>query len=132
MNVKNDNFIIARGPSNVAIKSKIIFGLGSNLGNRKLNLDLAVEKLKNNLALTNIKRSKIFENPALLLENSPLEWNIDFFNIALCADIDLTKFSPQKILEIIKKIEAELGRKASQKWAPREIDIDILAIETSG
>ena len=34
-----------------------------------------------------------------------------------------------KILEIIKKIEKEIGRKDSERWAPREIDIDILLID---
>ena len=64
----------------------------------------------------------------MLLPNSPAKWNREFFNIAFSADIDLEKFSPEKILEIVKKIEKKLGRKEKEKWAPREIDIDILAI----
>ncbi len=64
----------------------------------------------------------------MLLPNSPKEWDVEFFNIAFSADIDLQKFSPEKILEIVKKIEKNLGRKEREKWAPREIDIDILAI----
>ena len=64
----------------------------------------------------------------MLLPNSPKEWNVEFFNIAFSADIDLQKFSPEKILEIVKEIEKNLGRKEREKWAPREIDIDILAI----
>src|SRR3989338_4556702 len=107
---------------------RIIFGLGSNLGNRKLNINKAHLLLEENLELKNIKTSKIFENKALLKPNSPKEWNIDFFNIALSADINLTTFSPQKILEIIKNIEKEIGRQEREAWAPREIDIDILAI----
>lgn len=107
---------------------KIIFGLGSNLGNRALNLDKAVLALEKNLELKNIKTSQILENKALLKPNSPQEWDIDFFNIALSADIDLEKFSPEKILGIIKNIEKEIGRKDRGIWAPREIDIDILAI----
>ncbi|MBU6339440.1 MAG: 2-amino-4-hydroxy-6-hydroxymethyldihydropteridine diphosphokinase [Rickettsiales bacterium] len=108
---------------------RIIFGLGSNLGDRESYLNKAVSMLESELSLSNIKRSKIFKNPALLLPNSPKEWNIEFFNIALSADINLEKFSPEKILEIIKKIESSLGRKYDQRWAPREIDIDILTIE---
>ena len=108
---------------------KIIFGLGSNLGNRALNLENAVQLLTKNLELKNIKTSEMLENKALLKPDSPKEWDIDFFNIAMSADVDLVKFSPEKILEIIKNIEKEIGRKASPTWAPREIDIDILAIE---
>ncbi len=111
------------------IYKRIIFSLGSNLGNRALNLDRACKLLEKNLELKNIKRSKILENKALLKPNSPKEWDIDFFNIALSTDINLEKFSPEKILEIIKNIEKEIGRKQAEIWAPREIDIDILAIE---
>ncbi len=108
--------------------NKIIFCLGSNLGNRRENLEKAVKLLNEKLFLKNLKISKILENKALLKENSPKEWDLDFFNIALSAEINLEKFVPLKILEIIKEIEKEIGRKQSEIWAPREIDIDILAI----
>lgn len=111
------------------LSKKIILGLGSNLGDKNLFLDKAVEALKNELFLTDIKRSKILKNPAMVLPNSPDEWNQEFFNIAVSGNVDLQKFSPEKILEIIKKIERDLGRKESDRWAPREIDIDILTIE---
>ncbi len=109
-------------------KQRIIFSLGSNLGNREAYLDEAVHELENQLFLTDSKRSKIFKNPAMLLPNSPKEWDREFFNIALSADIDLDKFPPQKILEITQKTEKKLGRIDREKWSPREIDIDILAI----
>ena len=112
------------------INKKIIaFGLGSNLGDREQNLKNAVLQLKKQLELTEIKQSEILVNKAMLLENSPLEWNIDFFNIAVCATIDLNKFAPLKILQIIKKIEKSLGRTNKKKWSPRPIDIDILLIK---
>ncbi len=107
---------------------RIIFGLGSNLGDREFYLDEAVRLLREDLVLLDLKRSTIFKNPAMLLPNSPKEWDMEFFNIAVSADIDLKKFPPLKILEIIKNIEKNLGRSAIKQWAPREIDIDILAI----
>ena len=109
-------------------KKRIIFGLGSNLGDRNFYLDEAVLELTQALFLTNSKTSSIFRNPAMLLPNSPKEWDVEFFNIAFSADIDVEKFSPEKILEIVKEIEKNLGRKERERWAPREIDIDILAI----
>jgi 2-amino-4-hydroxy-6-hydroxymethyldihydropteridine diphosphokinase len=117
---------------NVILASKmnrIIFGIGSNLGDRSLNLEKACAFLTQKLDLKNVKKSQIFENKALLKPDSPKEWDLDFFNIAFSADIDLEKFSPEKILEIIKNIEKEMGRKDLKIWAPREIDIDILAID---
>jgi 2-amino-4-hydroxy-6-hydroxymethyldihydropteridine diphosphokinase len=107
---------------------RILFGLGSNLGDRNFYLDAAIKDLIVELFLIDDKRSNIFANPAMLLPNSPPEWNCEFLNIAFSADIDLEKFSPQKILEIIKKIEKKFDRNHAYKWAPREIDIDILAI----
>ncbi len=107
---------------------KIVFGLGSNLGQKEVNLDLACEELASLLKLSSIKRSKIFKNPAMLLPDSPPEWNLEFFNIAVSADIDCVVFSPLKILEVIKNIEKKLGRADRPRWSPREIDIDILAL----
>lgn len=110
-------------------KKRIIFGLGSNLGDRNFYLDEALRNLESELLLTNPKKSSIFKNPAMLLEGSPKEWDQEFFNIAFSADINLEKFPPLKILQTVKEIEKKLGRLDREKWAPREIDIDILVIE---
>jgi len=111
---------------------KIIFGLGSNLGNREDNLNRAAILLEKNLALLDLKKSSFLANPALLKAGSPPEWNLEFLNIAISANIDLAKFAPEKILDITQQIEREIGRKRYENkaiWAPREIDIDILAID---
>ncbi len=110
---------------------KIIFALGSNLGDRAKNLDDAVLMLEQELLLKDIKTSKILINQALLLPNSPPEWNLEFFNIAISGIIDLSSFKPLKILEVIKKIEENLQRNSKGKWSPRTIDIDILLIENT-
>lgn len=111
---------------------RIIFGLGSNIGDRELYLSMAEEFLIAELNLLNVKKSKIFINKALLKKDAPKEWDIDFMNIAISADIDSKMFNSEKILKIIKNIEKKLGRKTVSEnallWAPREIDIDILAI----
>ena len=112
-------------------KKRIIFGLGSNLGDRDFYLKEAVKNLTQQLSLKNTCQSKIFKNPAMLMPNSPSDWNCEFFNIAFSGDINLKKFPPLKILEITQKIEKNLGRQERQRWAPREIDIDILAIENT-
>ncbi|MBM3590423.1 MAG: 2-amino-4-hydroxy-6-hydroxymethyldihydropteridine diphosphokinase [Alphaproteobacteria bacterium] len=110
-------------------QAKIIFGIGSNLGNREDNLKIALDKLANYLSLKKIITSRILKNPAMLPPNAPKEWDIEFYNIAVSAIIDVEKFPPNKILETIKKIENEIGRNSTMRWSPREIDIDILAID---
>jgi 2-amino-4-hydroxy-6-hydroxymethyldihydropteridine diphosphokinase len=109
--------------------NKIIFGLGSNVGDRKNFLDQAIKNLITELNLINVKESSILENKALLLPDSPANWDMDFFNMAMSAEINLEDFSILKILDIIKNIEIKLGRIDRGRWSPREIDIDILAIE---
>ena len=111
------------------MKKLIIFNLGSNIGNKENNLNLATTKLITDLGLTDIKKSRIFKSKAMLKEDSPKEWDLDFFNISVSAKINIEKFTPLKILEKLKQIEKELGRIDRGKWAPREIDIDILLIE---
>ena len=117
--------------SNNSNNKKIIFALGSNLGDRAKNLDDAVLMMKQELFLENIKTSKILINKALLLPDSPPEWNLEFFNIAISGVVDLSRFEPLKILEVIKQIEQNLQRNSKGKWSPRTIDIDILLIENT-
>ena len=95
----------------------IYLGIGSNLGNRKRN----IEKTKFNLIKNNIniiKSSSYYES---------LSWpnpkNPKFLNIVLKIK---TNFSPIKLIRKCKDIEKEIGRKKSPKNSPRECDIDII------
>jgi len=111
------------------MKKTIVFNLGSNIGNKEKNIIIASTKLITDFGLTNICKSRIFKSKALLLEDAPKEWDLDFFNISISAKINVEKFFPLKILSKIQEIEKEIGRKDRGKWAPREIDIDILLLE---
>ncbi len=108
---------------------RIIFAFGSNLGNKKSYISQALDNLKLNLELSNLKQSSVIENKAMLLEGSPKEWDINFLNMVVSANINIKKFPPLAILQIVKEIERQIGRKQRERWAPREIDIDILTIE---
>lgn len=100
---------------------QIILALGSNLGNRLANLENALGKLA---FLMNSKHSSIIEVAALMLPNSPAEWNIAFLNMVVIGE---TSLSPQDVLRTLKQIEVDLGRDlSSPRWSPRIIDIDIL------
>lgn len=108
---------------------KIAFGIGSNLGDRKKNIELAISKIKKKFTLIDIKTSEFYANVAMLPSGASNDWNIEFLNVAVVAKINLIEFPPLKILNEIKIIEKEIGRVDRPKWAPREVDIDILAIE---
>lgn len=108
---------------------KIAFGIGSNLGNRQKNIELAINNLAMFLNLKNLQVSEFYTNKAMLPIYSQESWDLEFLNIALIAKINLSNYQPLSILKIIKDIEKKIGRLNRPKWAPREIDIDILAIE---
>ena len=101
----------------------ILIALGSNLGNREDYLVQARTVLE--MFDVSIRReSSILETPALMPEGAPADWNIPYLNQVLRVD---THLAPLDLLSCLKHIEADLGRKLASRWAPREIDMDILA-----
>lgn len=100
---------------------KVVLLLGSNLGEQKKNIELALQKISD--AGNNI--SQISE----YLISDPVEFassNI-FCNIAA---LIFTHLSPIQLLDCVKKIEVEMGRindsKVSGGYTDRIIDIDII------
>jgi 2-amino-4-hydroxy-6-hydroxymethyldihydropteridine diphosphokinase len=102
----------------------VVFSLGSNLGNRLEFLQKAVDLLQD--FLVDVAISPIYQSDALLIEGSPADWNLEFYNIALAGK---TKLSARKLLEKIQAIEKKVigGEKDKRRWSPRKIDIDIIA-----
>ncbi len=103
----------------------LYLALGANLGDRESTLRRALELLTERVG--EIKQTSSFYNTAAL--NPPnIEVQPDFLNAAVWL---LTAQKPEAILEIILKIEAELGRNRAKElhWGPRTIDIDILALD---
>jgi 2-amino-4-hydroxy-6-hydroxymethyldihydropteridine diphosphokinase/dihydropteroate synthase len=96
--------------------------LGSNEGDRGGNMLAAIEKLIAGGTKV-LETSPIYINPALLLENSPDDWNRPYYNCVIKID---TELSPEKLLKFCKEIEKDLGRDFSKKFGPRPIDLDIL------
>jgi 2-amino-4-hydroxy-6-hydroxymethyldihydropteridine diphosphokinase len=100
----------------------VAFGLGSNLGGRLQNLREAVEKLSC-YGFVIEKKSNVFETEPWGVTDQP-----SFLNACVKAKIK-GELSPVKILEIIKKIELNMGRVESIRYGPRIIDIDLLLID---
>ncbi|MBQ1609853.1 MAG: 2-amino-4-hydroxy-6-hydroxymethyldihydropteridine diphosphokinase [Elusimicrobia bacterium] len=94
----------------------IYLSLGSNIGNRKKNLEKAVAELSKN----NIKEIKI----SSLYETEPVgPKQRNFYNIA---GKFKTNLNPRELLKVLKQTEQKLGRIKTYHWGPRVIDIDIL------
>lgn len=92
------------------------------MGERDAMLDMALRELSS--VMDNITASARYETEALLMPNSPEEWNVPFLNMAASGT---THLGPQELLVALKAIEQKLGRQDRGRWAPREIDLDILA-----
>ena len=97
---------------------KIVFlALGSNLGNRKLNI-LKAKFLLKNYKIDIIKSSSYYET-----ESWPNKKFPKYLNIALKIKIN---FDIITLFNKIKIIEKKLRRKATPKNYPRTCDIDII------
>lgn len=104
----------------------IVLGIGSNVGQKVLNLNQAISLINQKIGLVK-KVSPIYQTKALLPPNAPSSWDIDYYN--LCALLQ-THLRPEDLLIKIKSIEVALGRNSNHAfWSPREIDIDILCFE---
>ena len=99
-------------------QAKIIYlSIGSNLGNRKNNIEKTKFKLYSK-GINIIKSSNYYETLSWPNPNNP-----KFYNIILKVSSDLKIL---ELLKICKQIETSLGRKKAPKNSPRTCDIDII------
>ena len=100
--------------------SKVWIALGSNMGEGRKNLDLAIKMMN--------ERGVLVEKVSTYIETEPYGYTEqDNFVNAVC--IAETKLSPRELLENLLKIELDMGRVRIIKWGPRIIDLDILFYE---
>ncbi len=96
-----------------------LIALGSNLGNRRQNINLALKYLREDPRIKLIKISSIIETKP---HDCPPQG--DFLNAAAKLE---TSYSAQELLKALQDIELKLGRQQSHaKNQPRTIDLDIL------
>ncbi len=103
-------------------------GLGSNVGDRRANLEAAVDALAARGIVPLASSSTYDTDPVGELLDQP-----SFLNACLRVDTDL---AADELLLACKAVEAELGRTVGgPRHGPRPIDVDILmlgALEHSG
>jgi 2-amino-4-hydroxy-6-hydroxymethyldihydropteridine diphosphokinase len=93
--------------------------LGSNLGDKEKNLEMAVKRLSELDQLQVVNCSGVYQSPAFEMEpGSP-----DFLNQAV--EI-ITRLKPMMLLEVLETIEREFGRSGKGQNKSRIIDLDIL------
>ena len=95
----------------------IYLSIGSNLGDRKANLKIALAQLETKYSAIK-KQSSIYET-------EPVEWMNQPYFLNLACQIK-SQLDPQALLTLCQEIEHQMGRIRQQPKGPRSIDIDIL------
>jgi 2-amino-4-hydroxy-6-hydroxymethyldihydropteridine diphosphokinase len=103
-------------------RHRIAIALGSNQGDRARFLQLAYHRLCEDL-LENPLASSVYETSA---------WGGvaqgDFLNAVVTGESD---WKPPAIVSYLKELERELGRTVTQNLGNREIDLDLLAHDST-
>ena len=96
----------------------VYIGLGSNLGDRKKNIDAAADAIASNPGTVVVKKSTIIETDPVDYLDQPR-----FLNQVILIETDLT---PLDLLRNLQQTETDLGRTRTRPKGPRTIDLDIL------
>jgi 2-amino-4-hydroxy-6-hydroxymethyldihydropteridine diphosphokinase len=100
---------------------KVVYSLGSNLGDRLNNLQGAVDALRDTPDVIVVDVSSVYETePIGGPEDSP-----SFLNLVVVAE---TTLEPRTLLERALAIEDAYGRERNEKWAPRTLDVDLILV----
>lgn len=100
---------------------KIVYSLGSNLGDRLNNLQGAVDALRDTPDVIVVDVSSVYETePVGGPADSPA-----FLNLVVVAE---TTLEPRTLLERAQAIEDAFGRERGEKWAPRTLDVDLIMV----
>jgi 2-amino-4-hydroxy-6-hydroxymethyldihydropteridine diphosphokinase len=94
-------------------------GLGTNLGDRAGNIQLAVIHLAATPDLDVCRLSSVMEFPAV---GGPAD-SPPYLNAVAKVE---TTLAPRAVLDRLLAIEKEMGRVRRQRWEPRIIDLDLL------
>jgi 2-amino-4-hydroxy-6-hydroxymethyldihydropteridine diphosphokinase len=107
-------------------QARVFLGLGANLGDRAAALAAALADLSALGAIRVVRVSALYESEPLVPDDAafpsgPPPWYLNQVAEAT------TSLEPYALLAALKDTEVRLGRAPGRsRWAPREIDIDIL------
>src|SRR4051794_23796555 len=96
----------------------VYLGLGSNLDDPKAQLEAAIAALAKMPRTEVLRKSRTYVSKPWGKLDQP-----DFLNMVV--EIR-TGLAPHTLLRHAKRIEQEQGRIESERWGPRQLDIDIL------
>ncbi|MDY6938094.1 MAG: 2-amino-4-hydroxy-6-hydroxymethyldihydropteridine diphosphokinase [Cyanobacteriota bacterium] len=94
--------------------------LGSNLGNSRQILEMAIDRLDNTPGIRVTGCSRWYRTVPI---GPPQP---DYLNGAVTLEVCHT---PDRLLEILLNIETDFGRTRQQHWGPRTLDLDLLLFD---
>ena len=97
---------------------RAVIALGSNLGNRELNIDSAIAELAKIIEITHLSTNH--ETDPVGGPEQP-----KYLNAILIAE---TQLDPHELLIAMLEIENKLGRRREIHWGPRTIDLDLIIV----
>ncbi|MEU5876924.1 2-amino-4-hydroxy-6-hydroxymethyldihydropteridine diphosphokinase [Spirillospora sp. NPDC047279] len=105
------------------VQHRVVFSLGSNLGDRLDNIQEAVDALFDAPGLAFVALSPVYETAPYAPPGVDIPEQGDFLNIVMVAD---TRLPPENLLERVLNIENSMQRIREVRWGPRTLDIDIV------
>lgn len=102
--------------------ARVFISLGSNLGDRLQFLQRAIDAIAQLPSTTLKKVSSVYETEPVGVKNQP-----GFLNAVAELQTSLTL---KELFQSLKDIERTIGRTKTERWGPREIDLDLLYYNT--
>lgn len=96
---------------------RALLGLGSNLGERIVNLREAVRSLQDVVAVSPVYETEPLGGPG---------GQGAFLNVVVALETDM---SPRQLLGVCHRLESAAGRVRGERWGPRTLDVDVLWID---
>lgn len=98
---------------------KVYVALGSNMGDKQAYIENAVQKIKKNEHIKNVKISNLYQTAPY----GEVQEQDDFLNGV--AELE-TLYTPEELLDFLHILEQEAERVREIHWGPRTLDLDII------
>jgi 2-amino-4-hydroxy-6-hydroxymethyldihydropteridine diphosphokinase len=122
MSSPNPHAIDADTLSGMRPLRKVVYSIGSNLGDRLANLQGAVDALSDTPDVIVVDVSSVYETEPI---GGPAD-NPKFLNMVVVAESTL---DPRTLLERAFAIEDAYGRQRNgERWGPRTLDVDLIMV----
>jgi 2-amino-4-hydroxy-6-hydroxymethyldihydropteridine diphosphokinase len=101
--------------------TKVVYSVGSNLGDRLANLQGAVDAIRDTPDVIVVDVSGVYETAPI---GGPAD-SPAFLNLVIVAE---TTLEPRTLLERAQAVEDAYGRIRVERWAPRTLDVDLIVV----